>query len=1657
MIPPLYPSSPFGPHHVSLTIPIPEGGKCKKPLLIPDIDFIKKVIDGDIGIADNIIKSMLAKNLNSSIASSNEMVFRHFAKINDLDISDINKYKKNGKFSIPKDQIKISPAFDMAGIKALEKTVIKSIFETQKPFVEIVKIILGILVKIEDVIARFAPLLTLYPPTGTSMKPKVNGGVKKVRPQALGFDNGKEMKDALAKMMSLAKQGGSFDINPDTGEATKVNNTDKSSNNQSGVNKSNGSGIGGIGGSGLNNKGPFEYQIISKVFSTGLFNPKVNYEYTYIDIPADEELNLSVDLDDTDDPFDLLKPKHLIFGIFDQKGNPIDPNQRLKSFGISGNNIAEVDTPFKVADWILKSPKWKFAPGKYIWPISDEPLFVWERYSGVDTKISKQQPSNADGTPVYKIKKYKKGEKNIINGEEAIEGDPIISSFDSDAELNYVTYIKEDIEIKLSDADRLYDPETLSGPVEKIKTINKSIMIDKLSKLVNVKSQLENSFLYGQGTTSVYKENLDKGILKKSFRPFKISVSSAEMNKVASQNKKAASVFSKMPNRLKGSVWIDPESDYELKIIRIDPSFNTKFLDGKSEGSGQITTFVKNVVEFNIKKSDGSKVPFSVEIKKNSESTRTLNDLTDFVIDNWNFNYSGKNLKPTLANSNTYKIEIFRKDANPFYNRKNRVEFLISEKEFSNITTGINRKKILRKKYIEIYKNGNNWQYREFEKDFTFNYQNELLQSEEVGSNAYLSVSDGYKNIPDNNGNNGSQVFVKGGNITKWVVYRNTLGLDSVNFNTQTKILPAINKKNEVSFRFEDIGKIVNIQSSSVIATTRLTINTTNIKSFQLRLKDNNSLLLDPVKITNNHLMTEKLFSTGRYGHGTNENKQSLGVINRFSLTEFDNEPYYIIEGIKVSENDSGTGGSGSGIGGAGSSPNTNSNTAAASGGNDSKYYKLPHAIGAIKVLISIITDIASKLIPQIVNFIKLITNPPQFVTNIIIEKLGESFSMFSKQAIQVFKKIPELKSKFPDNSQFAEAANSFIRSSILSNYVYVDPTTGNPKFILDGVGLLQFALSCGGEGGKTLDFGLELGFGNLITGNGKILDLIFKFDQTKAVQNSFQGFMNKDVLNNKFADTETISGRALAQNQNKNKSKGSNENVIQTKANGVEHTDVVSVKYSTGEYIKGIEYEYIYITEQVEKLIREADELILTNDPKNLSLAKEKLEQAKKEDPNNKLIDDNLKKITEKESLFERPHTQPIIKFLLGLITLPIKIIYCIIKWIMDFFKSIVVLPTLPKKMIEFLSFKWILDFFSPVKLLELAGIKFDVTLLLDWITNLKNFKPGHVFDLTKVIDIAFLPPLFKVKKEQFLDVLKKPFRILFPILCLFEGIVNGFIDFVWALLGICPILKPPHIKLCKDLSDEPSTDDIVDLLMGLKDNEPLSTSGAVGGVDIDALNQQFSGGGSTSGDIAFVYDIKISDGRLLSDLNKEEMREFVDANKDQIDFEFLFENATLDSKNTNKNINSEVNKLDSSIKQLFSGNLIVFNSYMKYIYGSESSTSFKLRSFIKSSNDIKKMNLNTNIKKTKDIENSKTWDIEFSNIENILNSERGCYILNLPDKNLDLFFKNNFNKVINTQSRKRFSSIMNRKVSMGFNKKEMYIVIPVFVFWQLSEDILV
>jgi hypothetical protein len=1508
---PMYGPISSGPFHVSLSMPGPISDISKSigitsstSILLPNIDYLVKFTNGDIGIADTLKKNMILKQINKC---QNEDTFKHFANLVKLDIQDPSKYKTKNGYSIPKNLITLDTSQDLMGIKAMEKTILKSIFETQKPFIEISKLVVENLAKIEDVIARFMPILATTDVAGKlsiqSEKPKTNAG-NGSRPKALGYQSGSDIKPSLGKMQSISNKGKKIKTDRFGNITTipeRINPSKKDVDHPE------------LGSTDIIDS---NFKIVSTVYSTGTFDPKIDYTYIYKDIVDDsfgnDDLSDLSDLSlEDDDPFQKFKPKIAIFGIFNSKGDPINPFTKIKALDGTidpiTQNPTEVDTDFYVADWITKSPKWVMPnninnqSAQYTWSRFGTPFYFWER--GGDVKRSKTAPDPGENNSAYEKKKYEEGDR---------KGQFIVDFNGTDERKEFVDYFTTLVSKKINASNDL-SPDEKSEAINSIisklyeKDENGSIQVGPYTlNKTQIDNHLDNAFKYGILNSSKFinpnngQEIAIPSGIKYPLKPSKINVGGNE-------------------------IFIDPEADYDLKVIKVDSVLDIRYEDsqGQPEISTQILNFIKNSISISIDK-NGTKLPFNISIAKNQGIPNIQNNITEYQLDNWNYDdidgILGKQI-PQINNANSYSIEIWRSDENPYFIGKSNVIFPLqnnifiemikieniqssiewSYKEYKLTSTtktispsigsllefdltgapNINGENVTKIKIQNITSltistsNGNiivpayskiiKWYYVKSNttipnwytnppsswstpkkisiewtmigestyipngnlpptrKVKTSKYKidnksiqqtsetysqiwilNDIIVTEEIRT--YITVENGEKTLGE-----GSVIEVENYKVKKWIIWKETI--TSITTINSKIILPDYLKNNEISLLYETFGNNEKF---------RININSIQLPPFQIRVKDSTKYgkMIDPSKISNSQFSTSDLYSQTKYGGSP----QEVGLYKRYMKTELDTETYYIIEGILVDNNTQNN------IGGNNSSQIENI-----------EWYKMPSAIGATKVFLSILSDIFSKLIPAIKKLLALFKNPSKFITDIISEKLGESFLLFSPEAMDIMKKLQNL----PPNER-----SKFVKSSILNNYISVN-SDGSYKFLLDGSGLTNLSIL-----GVNITFGMQL---SMLT---PLIKLISSIDFNNLPTKNLNDFLNnRDSNVSPFDDLGNIDLRA---DQN------STKNQIVTESNGKKNTENVSIQYSTGKFIEGINYQYIYLTEYVANLIKEADMLEETNDPDNLNEAQAKIELALKSDPNNPLLKSKF------DDLFKKTNSyiQPILKFLIEIVSLPIKIISGIIKWIMDFFQSLSSLPSLPNKMKEFLTFNWILDFFSPAGLLSLAGIKFDIPKLLGWVSNLNSFPDDYEFDLSEVIDIALLMKQPTVKKAQFIDMLKKPFRILYSILCLLESLINGIIDFIWSLMGIEAIIPAPHIKICKQLNDDLSPEDIMDLLNGLiKDKGSESNTSP-----------------STSNTYNFIYDINLSDGRSLRELNSEELKNFIEDNKD-ISFDFLFD----------------------------------------------------------------------------------------------------------------------------------------------------------------------
>jgi len=1502
-----------GPYYVSLAIPGAPSAISKSlglttptGILLPNVDYITKFSEGELGISDTFTKDMIFKNMNNPIASKNEAIFKQFAKQNKIDVSDISKFKKGNKFVMPKDQIKIPSENDLTGFKAFERTTLQSIFETQKPYMEIVKTSTETIARVEDIIARVMPFFGNPLTTKSRVPTKNKGGGG--GPKAIGFKKAEQLKKELNGLQALIKKGMNASTTNNTGGATSSN-----PNNVEFTQPSADSNTAGFTST--------RWQVISTVYSTGIFNPNLDYDFKYINLPADEPTPI-VPEDDIDlsngDPYENFKPKSLIFGIYNSKGEAIDPAEYLKTIGMNGNDKTEVETPFKRADWLLRSPKWKITEG-FEWPTFAEPNYVWINGLG-QTRISDKKPLTTPSTnPVqnalggYAIKKYRAGQKDILTGLPAIKGDPVIKSFKKIDETSYRNEFSDIIDIGLN------SNSTLTSEFKK------QVNTDVMSR-IDINTQLQINYLYSHSKISVYKKVNNKEafpeMMRKSYKPYEIYSPEAAKDPLLSA---AAIAKGKKP----GMIWVEPDSDYDMKVIRIDPISTIEYAEvqGGPETETSITKFVKNRVRFDM--SNGG--TFSFSLSKNGATADILENIQEFTFENWNYE------NPKLVNTNTFTVSMWSKDVpKRFTDGRNYYSFRVDRPRFT-----IND--FLAKLGVTQSTPTLTQQFNQIPTYDTYSIR-------KTGGEWYFSTTANYLKNGINKLGDGTTIFTEDGIVKRWYqLYEKQLTGPAVGFN-----LPAFGIARTMTYNYD---------------TDKFDVTDKTIPLYRLKIdqKYSSSKIIDPSQITNNKLTTTELFVNDPlwYGHGSSIDPQTLGIIKRYALTDLDTESYYIVEGVLRKENPF-------------EDDELGNRKRRSGGGGGKSWYRIGDAIGATRVFASLLSSIFSKLIPKIIKLLSLFQNPFNFIIDILSEKMGKNVNFLTKESLSTFADaaklrdrikgqvggIDNIKKQIDDVRLTAKNKSDFIlaqadatkpeeisgarqeankiqlqaektagklektlnkkndlvnklkdkfKKSILANYVHVDD---NLDFIFPpgGAATVPFSLF-----GKDLSFGASLELNNipkkppvkLIFPSG--LGGIFKNVQfltskskpkpvTPVVQPTIADIIKQETSNIKANVKDTINtGDKKLPYSNTLFNSNVSDNVQVKFSDGTTKTIPSS---SLQEFVdtNKDKYDFIYVTEYVDGILKEVDELIKTGTPESLAIAKEKLDDAKTKslvntpkglaNASNSAIDDKIKELNDKNSNLVK-NTQPLLKTLLGFITFPIKIIADIIKWLMDFFMSLTNPMTLASKMKEFLSFKWILQFFTPTGILAIFGLKFQPLVLIPYAasaaaaTGKFGGSVAGMADMSKYINLGFIPTLPTYSADQYKNLLKgvQPFRLL-TIFQMMEKFINGVIDFIWSLFGIEALIPAPHINMSSMYSSNQSLkpEDIQKVVDGAvpQGNTTPKVS--------DGLNTPTNNSSQLNPVIqTFVYEVKLPDGTTKAFLNRDELDIYVQSNSD-INFDFTF-----------------------------------------------------------------------------------------------------------------------------------------------------------------------
>lgn len=1471
---PLYPKSTFLEYNVSLGIPgpklydIPVAGKyaekakfpnTKSSILFPDVDYIKKFAQYELGIADGILG---AAKLDTN------------STVKDPGVGD--KFNKNFDFA----------SQDGMGLKSLEKTIISSIFESQKPYFVIAQMAIEALVSIEDIMARTAPLIGagINPPMALaikSRKPIGNGptednplGLGKYgSPPAIGYKGGEEIRGKINEFRNVAKDGLNIDADGNVTEPLKpdadapiINLTDYQ----------------------------YDYVTVSVAYSTGNLNNNIEYDYQYIDILEDYPKN-EIPLQEPEIEEDI-KPDRIILGIFNSAGVPINPKEKIEYFDVNGNNdLIKSQSIFEKANWVYQSDKWFFDKSvdfnnKYTWEILDKEQFHWKRSN--ELKIQNESPGGNGWTRL----KW----KDILNF--------------SNPENEYLEYKKEDYvisptEVDMRDYNRYYesvaDDEMENQQVDPAKRPEIKKEVEKIYDDEKLKETLQNLLKFAHMKLVYY-----NGIDAADWTTYESTNAPTE-----TFDDPLRKIFKPMLFNVGGeNIWIDPETHYDYKVIRVD---SVRRVDYKSDAkikNSYIQKFVKNLIEFNVI-DNNSNIDFNIEIKKNGSIDDNVNNTLQHTLANWDFD---NNIKV----NNSYNFKVWLDKPSKRYNKT--IKYGDKSDNYPGVRNNDNRVNNLYNKQDRISeetsymitKSGSNFKYNKAKFQYFVdtkidqdkaeaarallieaglwsvinpvlsiqktNQANALLaQGSTVTKNTHTEIiplSAGSYLLPD-----GLEIEIdSNSNIKKWILYNS-----EVDINTEVdgdKILPEFFKKKKFDIKLDNMG------NNKMNINPYIELNTEEISKFKAQLSENN--IIPSVTISNDSLATNELFSKGKYGAGwaagvtkdndgnvvgtIEENPQKVGYKRRGQLTELDTETYFIIEGVKKTTNSTGS------PAGGGSSEE---------GDDGNGFYFLPDALGIIPVVIKLAVSVFTELFPGIINLISLISNPMKFITDIITFKIKDpksGFTIFSDKSLALLAQLPLLGNNF-------KAISGAVAGSNLSNYIFVKPD-GDYKFLLDGPAVIDF-------------FSLVFGINVALTDTIPITPIFGNVPKTDNLSEFLKNQKSNPITN----DSE-FSENDISITDNKKPIDplvgGNNESIpnsVVSQVGKLKSYEEIYITYPDGKK-EGMDYDYIYVNEEISILIEDANKL-KDGDVEDMKLATQKLQKAmnlerdkgvvrdkgevvdfdesKVNQPLLKMLQDEISSILEIVGIAD----QPIFKMILGVVTTPLKVVLGIIKELIDIFKKFLNPVTLPSALAEFLSFQWIMKFFDPMKLLALAGIIFDPKKAAEWCLAVNTPNPLYglipnateylipdnfpIADLNQFLSVTFTATLPTYNAKQYRDMCLKPFRLFSPFICLIEQLINSFIMLVWAVMGIAAIIPPPFIKICQKLNENLSPEDASDILGGLYTDK---TDFSLAGVD---------GKGGNGNTYDFIYEVKLPDGTIKRSLDAEELQKWLDENKD-IEYDF-------------------------------------------------------------------------------------------------------------------------------------------------------------------------
>lgn len=534
-------------------------------------------------------------------------------------------------------------------------------------------------------------------------------------------------------------------------------------------------------------------------------------------------------------------------------------------------------------------------------------------------------------------------------------------------------------------------------------------------------------------------------------------------------------------------------------------------------------------------------------------------------------------------------------------------------------------------------------------------------------------------------------------------------------------------------------------------------------------------------------------------------------------------------------------------------SPGSNSS---ASGERFYKYGKTP--IRQVRSLIAAISKFAQfggsalpKLIRDTAKALGILKNPANLIFEILMEQLSDTLSAFDPDILSKFQQLRTI----VDN----EAKREFIiNDPVLKNYIALDEEF-NYRFIFDGLGVLSM-------------FGQNFGIGTK--------DLLPKLVlESNGLPRTFCGNIPPDRGGDRTGNYDVNGNRITSElggNVVDDGSGGSPNRSIDRVPEGTTF-EIIDIEYSTGDFVEGINYTYYYITLDNQSLINratdyleQADKLFDPAEKIRLKLlALEEYQKALVKDPGNRFLNEQANELVSNDGV----QVNMLIQFILNIVLVPIKIVICIIEYIVNFFTSLKV-KELPTKIPEFMSFTWILDFFKPTKVLELLGMRLNPDFNPLYYAQSLVSDPSFKFDASQIFSAPFLGKMPVYNSLEFPNIVEGGPKMLLAmggVFCFLEGIMNEILCFVFNILNLDKLFPCPEINLSRFINETLTSEDIANILSEADDA---------------FLNQK----SDINNQGAFVFDVELDNGEIVTGLNRSELQAFVASNRN-LRFKYNFD----------------------------------------------------------------------------------------------------------------------------------------------------------------------